>query len=90
MQPDTTRLMAAVLRDGIRTLLWNAPRMPDRSARRWCEEVVWLTSRDRTEPFAFETICDVLDLDAQWLRARLLLAALGPAPPRSRAAASRG
>ena len=77
MQPDTTRLMAAVLRDGIRTLLWNAPRMPDRSARRWCEEVVWLTSRDRTEPFAFETICDVLDLDAQWLRARLLLAALG-------------
>jgi len=28
-------------------------------------------SEDRSHPFAFEVICDVLDLDASWLRARL-------------------
>ncbi len=32
---------------------------------------VWFAMRERKHLFAFETLCNLLDLDADWLRARL-------------------
>ena len=63
------RLMLAVLEDALRTVL--SARV-GRSCDAWVrEELRWFMSEDRSHPFAFEVICDVLDLDASWLRARL-------------------
>ena len=63
------RLMLAVLEDALRTVL--SARV-GRSCDAWVrEEMRWFMSEDRSHPFAFEVICDVLDLDASWLRARL-------------------
>jgi len=63
------RLMLATLEEGIRTLLGM-----DRSASPswWRQEYVWLTSRDREQPFAFESICAVFGLDAEGIRRRVL------------------
>ena len=61
--------MLAVLEDALRTVL--SARV-GRSCDAWVrEELRWFMSEDRSHPFAFEVICDVLDLDASWLRARL-------------------
>jgi len=67
------RLMLATLEEGIRTLLGM-----DRNASPswWRQEYVWLTSRDREQPFAFESICTVFSLDADGIRRRVL-ASLG-------------
>ena len=63
------RLMLAVLEDALRTVL--RARL-GRSSDTWVrEELCWFMSEDRSHPFAFEVICDVLDLDASWLRRRL-------------------
>ncbi len=35
------------------------------------DALAWFASDDRLWPFSFLNICDVLDLDAHWLRARL-------------------
>ena len=63
------RLMLATLEEGIRTLLGM-----DRSASPswWRQEYVWITSRDREQPFAFESICAVFGLDADGIRRRVL------------------
>ena len=63
------RLMFAALEDGIRTLL-GAHRAVPRSWRQ--QELAWLTSDDRTEPFAFARICEALGIDADRLRRRVL------------------
>ena len=77
------RLLLAVLEDAVRTL-----RMARRgvvSPKRARLEQSWLLSTDRSDPFAFETICDVLGFDASALRARLLSPA-SPLPPAIRRA----
>ncbi len=63
------RLMLATLEEGIRTLLGI-----DRKASPswWRQEYVWLTNRDREQPFAFESICAVFGLDADGIRRRVL------------------
>ena len=71
-------LMHAALEDGLRTLIHAAPRST-RSARAWREEMAWLLSRDREEPFSFERLCEALDIDAERLRRRTLTAIRGPA-----------
>ena len=71
------RLMLAVLQDAIRTLLLakrtGVPR------KRLLREIEWLQSPDHSEPFAFESICDVLGLDSSYVRSRLLSGAFVPA-----------
>lgn len=63
------RLMLAVLEDALRTVLDGRV---GRSSDVWVKsELGWFMSTDRSHPFAFEVICDVLDLDASWLRRRL-------------------
>jgi hypothetical protein len=64
------RLALAVLEDGIRATLGLKGRAVSVAWRR--RELLWLTSDDRTEPFAFSTICDLFGIDADHLRARVL------------------
>jgi hypothetical protein len=78
------RLMLAVLEDAIRTLL--LARRAAVPRKRLLRELAWLQSTSQSEPFAFESICDVLGLDPGYLRGRLVRGSFVPA----RAARSRG
>jgi hypothetical protein len=71
------RLMLAVLEDAIRTLLLaRRSRVP---RKRLLRELAWLQSTSVSEPFAFESICDVLGLDPGYLRGRLVRGVFVPA-----------
>lgn len=66
-------LMRAVLRDAILCLQGQAPDVPAKLRPRAAVEARrWVQSRRTGYAFSFESICDVLGLDAQALRARLL------------------
>jgi len=69
------RLMHAVLEDALRTLL--GARYGRTSATRARQELAWFTSPDARDPFTFERVCEVLGIDAAWLRARVLEAYWG-------------
>jgi hypothetical protein len=56
------RLMVAVLEDAINILRKRPRSRAGREAREW------LASKDATWPFAFERICDALDLDVDSVR----------------------
>jgi hypothetical protein len=71
------RLMLAVLEDAIRTLL--LARRTAVPRKRLLRELAWVESTSQTEPFAFESICDVLGLDSGYLRQRLMSGAFVPA-----------
>jgi hypothetical protein len=74
------RLLLAVLEDAIRTLL-----LAKRAAvpvKRLTHDLAWIQSTAQNQPFAFESICDALGLDAGYLRRRLLEG--GFAAPRRR------
>ena len=63
-QVGELRLMAAVLEDAINILRKRPRSRAGREAREW------LSSRDTSWPFAFERICDALELDADSVRRR--------------------
>ena len=71
------RLMLAVLEDAIRTLL--LAKRSRITRKRAMSELEWLQSTDVTEPFAFESICDVLGIDPSYVRNRLMSGAFVPA-----------
>jgi hypothetical protein len=56
------RLMAAVLEDAIGVLRKRPRSRAGREAREW------MLSRDTSHPFAYERICEALDLDADCVR----------------------
>ena len=64
------RLMQAVLEDALRSL--NAARHGRASATKTRQELAWFASRDSSDPFTFERVCEVLSIDADWLRRRVL------------------
>jgi len=66
------RLMLAVLRGSIRTLVCSARSQRPRAARQRREEIAWLTNGDRSDVFAFENICDALEINAACLRRQIL------------------
>jgi hypothetical protein len=68
------RLMLAVLEDAIRNLL--LAKRAAISPRRVREDMAWFESVDRSDPFTFESVCDALGIDPDWLRGRLLAGAL--------------
>ena len=78
--PGEHRLLRAVLEDALRTIL--AARHGGVGPAHIRREHAWMTSRDRGDPFAFESICDALDLDADWIR-RLCSAPPAPGSRRS-------
>jgi hypothetical protein len=62
------KLMVAVLEEALATILSSSDRRSE--ARRQVEEEAWrwFESDDRTGPFNFGTICDVLGLNAERVR----------------------
>ena len=62
------RLRAAILEDALRYYR-DYRGSSDRRARAIHEDAVeWFASTDRSEPFAFENVCDALGLDANAIR----------------------
>jgi len=61
-QVGELRLMAAVLEDAINIVRKRPRSRAGREAREW------LASRDASWPFAYERICEALDLDADTVR----------------------
>jgi hypothetical protein len=64
-QVGELRLMGAVLEDAIDILRKRPRSRAGREAREW------ISSHDVSWPFAFERICDALDLDADSVRRRI-------------------
>ena len=62
------RLMAAVLEDAIRSFCTHAGAAGKRAQRLFGETAEWFASPDASWPFAFETVCDALALDPEWIR----------------------
>jgi hypothetical protein len=67
--------MHAVLEDALRTLL--GAQYGHTSATRARQELAWFMSADTRDPFTFERVCEVLCIDAAWLRGRVLEAYWG-------------
>lgn len=69
MLPESERrLRLAILEDALRYYRDYAG-VRDRRARAMHEDAAeWFASRDRSEPFAFENVCDALGLDASAIR----------------------
>jgi hypothetical protein len=65
-------LMLAVLEDALRCIDQGRWRTHFRARRLAAEAEAWVRSDDRTYPFSFLTITDVLGIDADAARARLL------------------
>ena len=66
--PGERRLMAAVLEDAIRVYRQDAGARNRRRQRLFRETEQWIESTDRSWPFAFERICEILGLDPDYLR----------------------
>ena len=69
------KLLRAVLANAIAMILTDAKAAGPRSVRlrREREEALaWIISTDRSDPFAFERICEALGIDAGWLRVQVL------------------
>ena len=65
------RLMLAVLRDAV-DCYHRGRRTREPATRLLFDETrAWVESTDRRATFSFESICDVLDIDADYLRGRL-------------------
>lgn len=77
--PAERHLMLATLEDGIRTILRGARGRAAR--RRLQEDIDWLESDDREQPFSFLNVCDHLGIDSDYLRARVLSARARQAEP---------
>jgi hypothetical protein len=69
------RLMVAVLEEAVTTLLNHARGSADFDREAVVEARLWIASNDRSGPFTFATICDVLELETgavrQAIQARL-------------------
>ncbi|MFQ5664846.1 MAG: hypothetical protein ACE5I7_00280 [Candidatus Binatia bacterium] len=62
------RLMRAVLQDAVLSLSTYSRQRTGRARRIVGEVEMWMASNARSYPFAFATICDVLELDADHVR----------------------
>ena len=70
------RLMLAVMRAVVDDCLGSSYREDGQalpSGRSYAEAVAYVTSTDRKWPFSFENVCDVIGLDPNSVRQRLLV-----------------
>lgn len=67
------RLMMAVLEDAIACYRRRVSTHDWDSTRMYLEAREWVASRDCSHLYSFENICDVLGIDAEYLRGRLRL-----------------
>jgi hypothetical protein len=66
------RLMVAVLVHALRSVFRDAERPGRGALRRLRQDVRWLTSPDQSDVFAFERICEALDIEPSRLRTHVL------------------
>ena len=79
------RLMLAILEDAV--ALWVKSLSGGAVARHEVRGArTWLESRDRSWPFAFESVCDLLGLDSGYIRRGLRIACARPAEAAARLA----
>jgi hypothetical protein len=62
------RLMIAVLEDAVDVYRKQAAATDERGAQLFAEAEEWIEDPDRSWLFSFQNICDVLDIDADYLR----------------------
>ena len=62
------RLMIAVLEDAVDVYRKQAEARDPRGEQLFQEAEAWIEDADRTWLFSFQNICDVLDIDADYLR----------------------
>src|SRR5437763_4545235 len=62
------RLMIAVLEDAVDVYRKQAGNKDPRGEQLFNEAEAWIEDPDRTWLFSFQNICDVLDIDADYLR----------------------
>jgi hypothetical protein len=67
LQPEK-RLMLAVLEDGVGTFQKYAGASGRRARRLFAEAEEWFASRDSESPFTFESICEALGLEPEYIR----------------------
>lgn len=68
------KLMFVVLQDGINSYLSSMLGRRVGDYRRFQEVLEWITARDESGPFAYETLCDTFGLNPDALRKTLALA----------------
>src|SRR3990172_6563651 len=78
------RLMLAVLEDAVDSYRKYALARDPREQASFLEAREWFWSSDRSRLFAFENICDVLEMNADYLRSGLDRWRGTPPPPRRR------
>ncbi len=83
-----TRLLRAVLEDGLHVIRRHAASPRLRKRRVFRETVAWLRSDDVSWPFSFVNTCHALGIDPDWVRSRMRPyteepAAAAPAPSSS-------
>lgn len=74
------RLMLAVLRDAVHTLTVVRARTPRGTSEEVREAEAWVASRDCGHLFAFERICEELQVDPSYVRRGLAAWAVGMRP----------
>lgn len=81
------RLLLAVLEDAVSSFLRHRHSCTKRAQRLFHEDKLWFASRDHSWVFSFESICDQLNLDANYIRRglRQLLVAEATPPKEVRA-----
>jgi hypothetical protein len=71
--PSIKRLMLAVLQDALECLAGRAIRTGGLNTHRSAQEAAdWIADLNEREPFSFNSICDVLGLDAAAVREALI------------------
>lgn len=66
------RLMLAALEDAIDTVRKRHTATDPRERRAFADAVEWISSTDRCWPFAYENVCEALELDPDYLRQGVL------------------
>ena len=71
LEPEK-RLLLAILEDGINTFRDNVSARSGKSQRLFKEAEEWITETDSDWIFAFETACEILGINPQYVRQGLL------------------
>lgn len=66
------RLMIAVLEDAVNCFMKQLHAIEPKARQLYLDAEEWITTEDRTWFFAFDNVCDTLDLDPEYIRGGLL------------------
>jgi len=72
-QEPERRLVIAVLQDAVDCFQKHIDARDRKARQLFVDAEQWIASEDRSWPFSFENVCDLLQINAQYLRRGLLL-----------------